>query len=276
MPENAPESNLNRLMPRPGGHDVVVDAHNVPFDTVSWLAAAHRRTEAGLGHDLGTALGSTDLKPWWGMAYGAGPARSRRAFKRPESGSLELTEFPYMASGGESLLMQLDDGDEVQVEIHLDSYSVLWSSRLSAAATFRNLAPLMSGAPLEAVAGDVDGTVTDGGVTVVLDLIANDDAHRRLAFFRLQYEDRIVTWEQRPASSPDTGRWIVLAEVGVLLSRLDESYLAELIRSSAPRLTVAASALARRAAVVIARADRFPVAELDAAGSDHGDVAPSG
>jgi hypothetical protein len=185
-----------------------------------------------------------------------------------------MTEVSYASSGGESLLMRLDDGDEVQVEIHVDSYSVLWSSRLSAAATFRNLVPLMPGAPLEAMAGDIDGTITDGDVTAVLTVIANDDARRRLAFFRLHYEDRIVTWEQRPVSSPDSGRWIVVAEVGVLLSCLDEGYLAELIRSTAPRLSVAASTLARRSAeVIMSEVGRFPVAELAPANSNHGDAA---
>lgn len=277
MSQTAPESDLDPLLTRSDDLDEVGDARDIPVDTVPWLAAALRRTAAGTWFDTGATIGSSDLRPWWRRADHAGAGYSRLRFKRPEWGSLEMTEIAYTASGGESLLMRLDNGDEVQVEIHVDSYSVLWSSQLSAAATFRNLVPLMPGAPLEAMAGDVDGTVTDGDVTAVLAVIASDDARRRLAFFRLRYEGRIVTWEQRPLHSPDSGRWIVVAEVGILLTCLDEGYLAELIRNTAPRLSVAASALVRRAAKVITSATgSFPVAELAPAQSDHGDAAASG
>lgn len=185
-----------------------------------------------------------------------------------------MTKIPYQASGGTSLLMRLDDGDEVQVEIHLESYAVLWSSQLSASAALRNLVPLLPGAPREAIAVHADGTVAED-VATVLDLIAEDDTNSQIdiAFFRLRYEDRVVSWEECRVKSPDTGLWVEMAQVGFLADRLDENYLVELIRNTAPRLGVGAPALGRLAAEVVADAGRFPAAKL---GEDFGAGAGEG
>jgi hypothetical protein len=276
MPRPTQGSNPNAVLADSEDLDEWHYQNEVPIAAIPWLAAAHRRTQAGLGSYAG--MGTRGARQWWRTPSGTlTDSLSRLQFKPLARGAVETTEISYQASGGTSLLMRLDDGDEMQVEIHLESYAVLWSSQLSASAAFRNLAPLMPGMPREAIAVRANGTVADD-VASVLDLIAGNDPNDQIdiTFFRLRYEDRIVSWEECRVNSPDTGLWVEVAQLGFLADRFDEGYLVELIRNTAPRLGVSAPTLGQRAAEVVADAGRFPAAQLGAvAGADAGDATAS-
>lgn len=251
MPRTAPNSNADALPVE--GLDEWRAPNEIPIAAIPWLAAARQRTQAGLGSHAGAAAGG--VRQRW-------PGPSRLQFKLLDARPTGATPIPYQASGGRSLLIRLDDGNEVQVELHLESYAVLWSSQLSASAAWRNLAPLLPGMPREVIAVRADGIIVDDDAASALDLITSDNPNDQVGvtFFRLDYEDRVVSWEKCQMNSPDTGLWVEVAQLGLLAKRFDADYLVALMRNTAPRLGVDAPALVRQAADVVRGS--FPTAKL--------------
>lgn len=207
------------------------------------------------------------LVPWIAAINGRAQPYSRRPrFVQPALGPDELVETPYQASGGPSALMQLGD-QELQVEIHHQSYALLWSTELQADAVVRNIEPFLPRARCEAVVVYADGFEVDGESGPVMRAIMSGADAKQIAYVRLQYDDRAVTWEQRRVTLIGSERWFVAGQVGFVADRLDQGYIEALIEQTASyRLSPIAAELAGRAANVVAAIGRFPMGDLGEAG----------
>lgn len=201
-------------------------------------------------------------------------AMRRRSFSRRRrersllatTGPGELVETPYLASGGISSLIQLDD-EELQVEIHRESFSLLWSTDLLADSVIRNIQPLLPDVPLEAEVAYVDGPSIDMEPAAAMEAIARGQDARQVAYLRLQFEDRAVSWEQRRVNLLGSGRWFVAGQVGFVADQLDEAHIKTMIeRTASRRLAPIAAYLAWRVASTVGFAGRFPVRAFDKTG----------
>lgn len=223
------------------------------------LAAAGQRGQAFAHHSLHAAA---PFAAYSRTLTGNVPSVSRaarRSVANSDWGPVQEHQIEYTASGGPSLLIQLDNGNEMQIELHEDSYSVLWSTELSVAGVVSCLTPFLPPSPVEALAVDDSGAVASDDVAGVMRVIR--DAPERLTFVRLEYDDRILTWERRALRSLATERRWVAAEVGLAASQFDEEYLASLLRETAsPYLASSATKLAGKATKIVTA--RFSVANL--------------
>ena len=219
------------------------------------------------GFDLDVRYVSVGQVPWIAAIGGrALPRQQRSRFVRPTFGPEELVETPYQASGGLSALMQLDD-QELQVEIHRQSYSLLWSTELQADAVFRNVEPFLPRVRCETTVVYADGLQVDGESVRMLRATLRGTGAKQIAYVRLQFDDRAVTWEQRRVSLIGSDRWFIAGQVGFVADRLDQRYIEAMIeRTASYRLAPIAAELARRAADVVAGIRRFPIADLGFAG----------
>lgn len=136
----------------------------------------------------------------------------------------------YEASGGTSRAYQLSEAEQLYVEVHPESYSVLWPSVLSDSDLAGQLASFL---PQAGRRGVVYSTVAKS--LKVYDL-PEVDAQRfliqarseagEIGFARIDYDDRVLTWE---LSEPDSGR---PNEIGFLAQTFDPSYLVVLVRET--------------------------------------------
>jgi hypothetical protein len=217
-----------------------LDAHpdTVPAVTMPWIEAMRRRRRRH-------------------------PQRRIGRFVKTTTGPTELVETPYVASGGLSSLIQLDD-EELQVEIHRASFALHWSTDLLADAVIRNIQPLLPNAPLEAEVVFGDGLPMDKEPAAAMEAIVQGEDARQIVYLRLQFEDRAVSWEQRRVSLLGSSRWFVAAQVGLVADRLDEAYIEAMIeRTASRRLAPIAADLAWRAGSTVGFAGRFPVGEFE-------------
>lgn len=192
--------------------------------------------------------------------------RRRGGYFLATTGPGELVETSYMASGGLSSLIQLDD-EELQVEIHRKSFSLLWSTDLPVDSVMRNIQPLLPGVPLDAEVVYVDGFAMDKEPAAAMEAIARGEDARQFAYLRLQFENRAVSWEQRRVSVLGSSRWFVAGQVGLVVDQLDEAYIETMIeRTASRRLAPIAADLARRAANTVRFAGRFPARVFDETG----------
>lgn len=158
----------------------------------------------------------------------------------------------YQASGGTSRLFEVGKDEQLQIEVHPDSYSVLWSSELSDSELSMRLDALLPRSSRRVVVSarkqeshniyDISG----GGAKEILSKL--HDALRSLDFVRIDFDDRVLTWEcgdvnhQRPN------------EVGFLAERFDPSYLTALLTSTATgRVTEIAEEAIYSAADIVSR-----------------------
>jgi hypothetical protein len=203
--------------------------------------------------------------PWVEAMRRRSTPHGRRRVPLP-TGPGELAETSYMASGGLSSLIQLDD-EELQVEIHRQSFSLLWSTDLLADSTIRNVRSLLPGVPLEAEIAYVDGMAIDQDPFATMETITRGDDARQIAYVRLQFEDRVVSWEQRRVHLLGSSRWFVSGQVGFVADQLDQAYVELMIeRTASRRLAPIAAELARRVANTVEAAGRFPLRAFEDAG----------
>jgi hypothetical protein len=204
--------------------------------------------------------------PWVEAMRRRSISRRRRAYYAFTTGPGELVETPYVASGGLSSLIQLDD-EELQVEIHRDSFSLLWSTDLLADSVIRNILPMLPGVPLEVEVAYVDGLAVEREPAAAMRAIARGEDARQVAYLRLQYEDRVVSWEQRRVDLIGSSRWFVAGQVGFVADQLDAAYIESMIvRTASRRLAPIAPHLASRVAKVVGLAERFPARAFEETG----------
>jgi hypothetical protein len=164
----------------------------------------------------------------------------------------------YQASGGTSRVFELNEDEQLKIEVHKDDYAVLWPTEFSDSEVSARLARLL---PPNCRRGIVHAEDADSHRIYELSGRETreflDGIHSELGaldFVRIDYDDRVVTWEGRNGNGPRPN------EIGFLAEQFDPSYLVALVTSTATRrvIEIAQQAIYNAADIV----DRFPAQSL--------------
>ena len=135
----------------------------------------------------------------------------------------------YIASGGDSALLHVDQGWEVRAEAHQDSFALVWP----AVAPLRDILELL-GAEAEQAA-----VLVGFECEAPRELTWNDArsalrfSHRRVDFARVELDRLVLTWTRIPRNLPVVPGNQDVHELGIGAEVLDHGFLVRLIRGSA-------------------------------------------
>jgi hypothetical protein len=164
----------------------------------------------------------------------------------------------YQASGGTSRVFKMDEDEQLQIEVHKNDYAVLWPTMLSdsdISARLGGLLPQTCRRGIVHVEREDSHRIYELSGQETREFI--DGIHSELGpldFVRIDYDDRVLTWEGRQG---DGGR---SNEIGFLAEQFDPSYLVALVTSTATRpvIGIAEQAIYGAADIV----GRFPSQSL--------------
>lgn len=156
-----------------------------------------------------------------------------------------MTTTEYETQDGRALLVELGDGEELTVERHGNSWSVLWSCSLPAPEALRRVAELLPSSGLASFSTLDESVTSRSGQPLdevpsarISELV--DEVGDSLTFARLDYKDRAVTWEVSPGKRK-RGRWLARpGEMGLMAAKRDDDYLVRVIEATATPLVVRA------------------------------------
>jgi hypothetical protein len=144
-----------------------------------------------------------------------------------------LSMSEYKASGGTSRLFEVRSGEELRIKVHKEDYAVLWPTELTDSELSIRLRELLPTTDLRVVAHaedadshrsyDLSGQERLALLTRMLSDLGSVD------FVRIDYDDRVLTWERRNDHHERPN------EIGFLAETFDPAYLVELVRSTATR-----------------------------------------
>lgn len=164
----------------------------------------------------------------------------------------------YEASGGTSRIYEVTEDEHLQIEVHPESYSVIWPTELSEEGVSNTLARLLPHTGQRAIVHtpgqashenyDLSGLDVEGFLRVFTDRVREPD------FVRIDFDDRVLTWES--CEFPEQR----FNEIGFLARQFDPSYLVALINATGTPSVVAVAEEAINASSDIV--ERFPYAEL--------------
>jgi hypothetical protein len=200
-------------------------------DDISWLLSG---PEMDAGFALVGNIVATSGDELWAMA-------GEVFYER------EPEVYDYVASGGPSRIVRFPDGQELQMEVHATSFAVVWSTELDPDATLRLAAPLLPQHVRRARVVDAGQLRQETEISTVVQRIKTGG--RGIALFRVQYDDRALSWENARHFASDARRGLGYARIGFVAESFDVDYIAELIeRTGSARLNAAARKLLERAA----------------------------
>jgi hypothetical protein len=157
----------------------------------------------------------------------------------------------YTGSGGRSRVIRLPGSDQLTVELHPDSFTLLWSSFVDAsrwATSVPLLAPARPGTAIVFAQEDAEPRAMPS-YALAPEIATAAEAP---VFVRLDYDDRVLTWEPK---HEDT-----FGAVAVLTNVVDTHYFQRCLKlTGTPAIAAAASALVREAWSLV---ERFPAGQL--------------
>jgi hypothetical protein len=171
----------------------------------------------------------------------------------------EMSIETYPASGGDSEFREYGRGEIAQVELHVGSFTVLWSTGVPAEKLIALLAPTIEGQMGDAwLTGEDDIPVADSVANVVAHVVQDSQIPSRYRFLRLELDDFTVTWSAPSfAPSADAGSRLTPGQVAIVCEECDFAWLRNLIeRTSTERVGADTEALieaAKRTADLVAR-----------------------
>jgi elongation factor Tu len=155
----------------------------------------------------------------------------------------------YEASGGVSRVYEFEGGDLLVVEPHRDSFTFLWSTELPVRAWFRHLSPMLPEAGGSAfVIGDMHAEPLEYPAG---NLAAGLGDRSGVEFVRIEYPDRVLTWEAPQRDDADDPAW-AHGEAAILTDTFDREYIARCIDlTGTPELRRMAEALVSTSASLV-------------------------
>lgn len=174
---------------------------------------------------------------------------------RPEEKVVTMRE--YEASGGAARVYELSGGDVFVVEPHRDSFTFLWSTALPVTAWLASLSPMLP-------AGIGQALVIQNHRSEPSRYDPHDLGHRLehqidVAFVRIEYADRVLTWEApQDAAAETTGP--VYGEAALVRDVVDRGYIVQCIQATAtPQLRQSAYVLLSESMALVSA---FPVVDV--------------
>jgi hypothetical protein len=210
----------------------VHDARNQKDDKLE-AALIRVRADLRIKHDFGPSGPSADLLQAIDAAFALTTISDPDSLWRLKKalGSTRVSKTDYLASGGHSRAFHIDERESFQVELHPASYSVLWSTKLMAPAVVEHLHSLLPAQASRVIVLELkdNSRVVYESPHMEQPLYGMPSA---VGFVRLEYGDRIFTWEPHSGSDPSAPQ-VEPAELGFLAEHVDWGYIAELLRRTA-------------------------------------------
>jgi hypothetical protein len=148
---------------------------------------------------------------------------------------MSISPISYAASGGESQLRPYGEGEELRVELHRRSFSILWTARESSPAEFMHRIGALVALP---DAGRATlAPADDEGQYHFLEAVSRlEDGSLSADFIRVAFPDGVFTW--RAPDEDAASKWspVATGEVGVMWNRrsqLRPDWLRSLIDATA-------------------------------------------
>jgi hypothetical protein len=215
----------------------VHDAQKLKDDRLE-AALVGVRAELRIQRDFGPSGRSAVLLKAVDMAFARttvpDPESLSRLKKAVRSSDVNWTD--YLASGGHSRALRIDQYESFQVEIHPASYSLLWSTEHTARSVVEHLHSLLPAHPSRVITRQPEGISNIANETHS-DNRSIHDMPSDATFVRLEYADRVLTWEPHAYAEPSGLNYAEPAELGFLAEQVDWRYIAQLIRKTAtPRI----------------------------------------